>query len=445
MFRVLRGITYKSAESKPFFAPKYLDHSTQLYQDLSHSTQMRAFGLDLANSAAQALQDTFVKALPYLILVAIVVVTYFVQQRQITARNKNNPTINDSPAAAQQQMIMKIFPIFSGVFAFIVPAALAWYFLVQNVFRIGQQAYITKRFYKQHPDAIVTKQASRSKAAPNARNAKSTAKPAPKGGGRNGGRKPDGATGQGGGAEGQADADIIEQRQAPGGSEAPAAADAEHAEAAGAAAPPAEEEALTRRSEEAIPMEWVETTGRTTEEAKDHALDQLGVDENDAEFEILEEPRPGLFGRIRGEARVRARVRPTAPRPQVERRDRRDRRSKDKSHSADTAAAQQHGEDRPADAEADDGGRAEPPPSRAGAGAPVRRPHPRGDDQSNGEHSPEEVAEDAHRLRRRPPRRLRSRRHGGGQPAATARSRSRGGGPRPAGRTQGPDPPGHQT
>jgi YidC/Oxa1 family membrane protein insertase len=187
MFRVFRGLTYKSAESKPFFAPKYLDHSTQLYQDLSHSTQMRAFGLDLANSAAQALQDTFVKALPYLILVAIVVVTYFVQQRQITARTKNNPTINDSPAAAQQQMIMKIFPIFSGVFAFIVPAALAWYFLVQNVFRIGQQAYITKRFYKEHPDAIVARQAASSKGTTSkgAPNTKNTAKPAPKGGGRN--------------------------------------------------------------------------------------------------------------------------------------------------------------------------------------------------------------------------------------------------------------------
>jgi YidC/Oxa1 family membrane protein insertase len=184
MFRVLRGITYKPPGSLTF-EPKYLDHTTQLYQDLNHSTQMRAFGLDLANSAARALQDTFVKALPYLILVAIVVVTYFVQQRQITARNKNNPTINDSPAAAQQQMIMKIFPIFSGVFAFIVPAALAWYFLVQNVFRIGQQAYITKRFYKQHPDAIVAKRASTPKTAPNAKNAKSTAKPAPKGGGRN--------------------------------------------------------------------------------------------------------------------------------------------------------------------------------------------------------------------------------------------------------------------
>jgi spoIIIJ-associated protein len=70
-------------------------------------------------------------------------------------------------------------------------------------------------------------------------------------------------------------------------------------------------------------MEWVETTGKTVEEAKDAALDQLGVDDGDAEFEVLEEPTTGLFGRQRGEARVRARVRPTTPRPKVERRGRR--------------------------------------------------------------------------------------------------------------------------
>ena len=69
-------------------------------------------------------------------------------------------------------------------------------------------------------------------------------------------------------------------------------------------------------------MEWVETTGKTVEEAKDAALDQLGVDEQDAEFEVVEEPRTGLFGRTRGEARVRARVRPTQPRPKVDRRGR---------------------------------------------------------------------------------------------------------------------------
>jgi len=72
-------------------------------------------------------------------------------------------------------------------------------------------------------------------------------------------------------------------------------------------------------------MEWVETTGRTIAEAKEKALDQLGVHEEDAEFELLDEPKQGLFGRVRGEARVRARVRPTQARQKVDRRDRRSR------------------------------------------------------------------------------------------------------------------------
>ncbi|MCU1360178.1 MAG: hypothetical protein JWN99_1467 [Ilumatobacteraceae bacterium] len=74
-------------------------------------------------------------------------------------------------------------------------------------------------------------------------------------------------------------------------------------------------------------MEWVETTGRSIEEAKSKALDQLGVAEDDAEFDVIDEPRAGLFGRLRGEARVRARVRPTQPRPKLDRRDRKKRGS----------------------------------------------------------------------------------------------------------------------
>ena len=70
-------------------------------------------------------------------------------------------------------------------------------------------------------------------------------------------------------------------------------------------------------------MEWVEVTGKTVEEAKDAALDQLGVDESEAEFEVLQEPKAGLFGRLRSEARVRARVQPTAVRPKVDRGSRR--------------------------------------------------------------------------------------------------------------------------
>jgi len=61
-------------------------------------------------------------------------------------------------------------------------------------------------------------------------------------------------------------------------------------------------------------MEWVTITAATVEDAKTLALDQLGVAPEDAEIEVLEEPKPGLFGRLRGEAKVRARVRPTSAR-----------------------------------------------------------------------------------------------------------------------------------
>lgn len=67
-------------------------------------------------------------------------------------------------------------------------------------------------------------------------------------------------------------------------------------------------------------MEWVETTAKTVDEARSAALDQLGVAADEAEFDVVEEPRPGLFGRLRGEARVRARVKPAPVRPKQERR-----------------------------------------------------------------------------------------------------------------------------
>jgi len=69
-------------------------------------------------------------------------------------------------------------------------------------------------------------------------------------------------------------------------------------------------------------MEWVEITAKTVAEATQRALDQLGVTESDAEIVVVEEPRPGLFGRVRGEARVRARIRPTGARPRRSRRGR---------------------------------------------------------------------------------------------------------------------------
>ena len=81
-------------------------------------------------------------------------------------------------------------------------------------------------------------------------------------------------------------------------------------------------------------MEWVETTAKTVEAAKEAALDRLGVAADEAEFEVLDEPRPGLFGRTRGEGRVRARVKPAQVRPKQERRRRTSRGSKSSGGSS---------------------------------------------------------------------------------------------------------------
>jgi spoIIIJ-associated protein len=117
-------------------------------------------------------------------------------------------------------------------------------------------------------------------------------------------------------------------------------------------------------------VEWVETTGRTVEEAKEAALDQLGIDAIDAEFEVLDEPKTGLFGRVRGEARVRARVAPKAPRPRQERRPRRAAtggRGRAGSGDAKAAPTSDADADTDAGADADETTSDRPAPTRQGS------------------------------------------------------------------------------
>src|SRR4029077_20922452 len=59
-------------------------------------------------------------------------------------------------------------------------------------------------------------------------------------------------------------------------------------------------------------MEWIVTTGKTVAEAVEAALDGLGVDEADIEYEVLEESKRGFLSRLGGgsPARIKARVKP---------------------------------------------------------------------------------------------------------------------------------------
>lgn len=132
------------------FKPGYISKSSELYEALTNTTKMKSWGIDLADSASSALSKSLGHALPYLVLIAVVAVTGIIQQRQIQGRSNASSQVN-----SQQQAIMKIMPFFLPVISFGLPAALVVYFLVSNLWRVGQQAFITRTLYnKPHPEPV---------------------------------------------------------------------------------------------------------------------------------------------------------------------------------------------------------------------------------------------------------------------------------------------------
>jgi YidC/Oxa1 family membrane protein insertase len=152
MFRVLIKLTEKNElPDNPNFTPSYLAEDSQLYLDLTSSSEMRAFGLDLAMRPIEVLGDDFVRGLPYLILVGLLSALYFVQQKMVASRTVS-PTMSPT-----QQKIMQYLPVGFAAFQLFFPTGLVVYYITQALVRIGQQAYITRRFY--HGDESIGRQA----------------------------------------------------------------------------------------------------------------------------------------------------------------------------------------------------------------------------------------------------------------------------------------------
>ena len=64
----------------------------------------------------------------------------------------------------QQQMIMKVMPVFFAVIALTLPAGLIVYFITSSLYRIAQQAYITRTFYRARPPGATTPATGRRRA-----------------------------------------------------------------------------------------------------------------------------------------------------------------------------------------------------------------------------------------------------------------------------------------
>ena len=190
MFRVLRGWAYRPVGAarpvsdavwgafgrpdevlNPGFIPRYLAIDSALYRSLFGEQSIMSFGIDLSKSAAEAVADGFGTGIWYVLLVVLLAGLYFVQQRMVAARASISPTMS-----ATQQKLMQYLPVFFAVFQIFFLAALVVYYIFQTIFRIMQQAYITRAFYGH--DESIGRQAQRAGEA-----AREEAKKNPDGGG----------------------------------------------------------------------------------------------------------------------------------------------------------------------------------------------------------------------------------------------------------------------
>jgi YidC/Oxa1 family membrane protein insertase len=141
MFQVLHGLTNRGADGT--FDSKFLDKGSELYQSLDTKKEMLSWGLDLSKTPMSVISDSFGKGLIYALLVVLLGVLYFVQQKMVASRAAVSPQV--SP---MQQKLMQYLPVVFAVFLVFYLTGLVIYYMAQAVFRIGLNLYITQRFYK---------------------------------------------------------------------------------------------------------------------------------------------------------------------------------------------------------------------------------------------------------------------------------------------------------
>jgi YidC/Oxa1 family membrane protein insertase len=133
LFRVIDGLSHKvTYHGQVCAVPSFLSSHTQMYQAIvAAGGKINAFGLDLSKNALSG-HATFIAALPFYVLLLIMIGTQYLQTAQMMNRN---PAAADNP----QMKFMKYLPIIFGVVCVRFPAGVILYYAVSNICRMAQQ------------------------------------------------------------------------------------------------------------------------------------------------------------------------------------------------------------------------------------------------------------------------------------------------------------------
>ncbi|MEA1902797.1 MAG: YidC/Oxa1 family membrane protein insertase [Actinomycetota bacterium] len=118
---------------------EYIGADTALGASLGEASTF--LGMSLGESPSEAMALGIAHALPYLLVIAFMVATQYVQQWHSTY-GQDRP--DGQAGAGAQQAITKIMPLFIGFISWNFPAGLVLYWTTSNLFRLGQQVLIFK-------------------------------------------------------------------------------------------------------------------------------------------------------------------------------------------------------------------------------------------------------------------------------------------------------------
>jgi YidC/Oxa1 family membrane protein insertase len=151
LFRVMRDPYKHIPKSSDLYAAFCTGPKGHLYTNQCNLPKLglpnphEFLGMNLSQHAT-AVTGGFLDALPYFILVGLVVVTGFLQARQ---SRRNAPNMN-----SQMAIVTSVLPIAFGLFSLQFPAGLVLYFLVSNTWRLGQQELIMRKITRPGQAAI---------------------------------------------------------------------------------------------------------------------------------------------------------------------------------------------------------------------------------------------------------------------------------------------------
>jgi YidC/Oxa1 family membrane protein insertase len=134
LYGTIKGLVHTTTVKGVVTAtPLYISKTSKIYHDIrAGHGQLRAFGIDLADSVKSA--GSWGHKAPFVVLILVAIALHHTKRKEGSGGTPLPP-----PPNPQMQTMQRVMPIVFAVIYISIPAGVNIYFIISSLFRIGQQ------------------------------------------------------------------------------------------------------------------------------------------------------------------------------------------------------------------------------------------------------------------------------------------------------------------